>query len=53
MRVVIRLETDSDRDAIWNVNRLAFGNDAEANLVDALRDDGFAEVSLVAETEDS
>ena len=31
------------------VNRLAFGQDAEARLVDALRAGGFAPVSLVAE----
>jgi putative acetyltransferase len=49
MSVTIRPETGQDRAAIWNVNRAAFQGDAEANLVDALRDGGFAEVSLVAE----
>jgi putative acetyltransferase len=45
----IRPEQTSDRYAIRQVNRLAFGGDDEARLVDALRDGGFARVSLVAE----
>jgi len=49
MSVMIRPEADHDLAAIWNVNQAAFEGDAEANLVDALRDGGFAEVSLVAE----
>lgn len=49
MTVAIRPETGQDQKAIWSVNRAAFGGDAEANLVDALRDGGFVEVSLVAE----
>lgn len=51
MTVAIRPEADQDRAAIWNVNQAAFEGDAEANLVDALRDGGFAEVSLVAEAD--
>jgi putative acetyltransferase len=51
MRVAIRPEADQDRAAIWSVNQAAFEGDAEANLVDALRDGGFAEVSLVAEVD--
>ena len=51
MAVVIRPEADHDRVAIWNVNQAAFEGDAEANLVDALRDGGFAELSLVAEVD--
>lgn len=47
--VVIRPEIEADRQAIWNVNRAAFDSEAEANLVDALRDSGYVEVSLVAE----
>ena len=47
--LVIRPETIADRDAIRHVNRLAFGQDAEARLVDALRDGGFVRLSLVAE----
>lgn len=46
---VISPEADQDRAAIWKVNQVAFEGDAEANLVDALRDGGFAEVSLVAD----
>lgn len=49
MIATIRPEKDSDRQAVGNVNRTAFDTDAEANLVDALRDDGYVEVSLVAE----
>ena len=49
MSVVIRPETDQDQASIWNVNQEAFDGDAEAKLVDALRDGGFVEVSLVAE----
>jgi putative acetyltransferase len=45
----IRLETASDHDSIRHVNRLAFGQDAEARLVDALRNGGFVRLSLVAE----
>ena len=50
---IIRPELPTDRAAIWNVNHLAFGSDAEANLVDALRDGGFLAVSLVAEIDGS
>jgi len=46
---LIRPETDHDHEAVGQVNRLAFGQDAEARLVDALRANGFARVSLVAE----
>ena len=49
MTVAIRSEAREDRAAIWNVNQATFGSDAEANLVDAVRDSGFVEVSLVAE----
>jgi putative acetyltransferase len=49
MNIVIRPETAADKDAIRHVNRLAFGQDDEARLVDALRDGGFVRVSLVAE----
>jgi putative acetyltransferase len=49
MDVNIRLESSEDRDEIRRVNQAAFGGDTEANLVDMLRDGGFAEVSLVAE----
>lgn len=45
----IRTETTGDRAAIRSVHRRAFGQDDEANIVDALRDGGFDRVSLVAE----
>jgi len=49
--IVIRPETEQDRQAVWSVNRAAFETDAEADLVDALRDGGYVEVSLVAEVD--
>src|SRR4051812_30943383 len=48
MTVAIRPETTPDAVAIREVNRLAFGGEAEARLVDALRDGGYARASLVA-----
>ncbi len=51
MSIVFRPEAAADEDAIRHVNRLAFGQDAEARLVDALRDGGFVRLSLVAERE--
>jgi len=52
MNAEIRSETVQDRDAVWNVHRAAFETPAEANLVDALREGGDVEVSLVAEVVD-
>jgi len=49
MSTVVRRETPEDRQAVWHVNRAAFETTDEANLVDALRDGGYVEVSLVAE----
>jgi putative acetyltransferase len=49
MSILIRPETSADHEAIRHVNRLAFGQDDEARLVDALRDGGYVRVSLVAE----
>lgn len=48
----IRPETPEGQKAIWHVNQAAFNGEAEANLVDALRDGGYADVSLVAEIDD-
>lgn len=47
--MLIRPETIADHEAIRKVNSLAFGQEAEARLVDALRDGGYVRVSLVAE----
>jgi putative acetyltransferase len=47
--VLIRPETTGDHEAIRQVNRLAFGQDEEARLVDALREGGYVRLSLVAE----
>jgi putative acetyltransferase len=50
MMIHVRPESPDDCDAIANVNRLAFGGEGEARLVEALRaSDGFdPELSLVA-----
>jgi putative acetyltransferase len=45
----IRRETTADHDAIRHVNRIAFGQDDEARLVNALRAGGFVRLSLIAE----
>jgi putative acetyltransferase len=45
----IRRETIADHDAVRHVNRLAFGQDEEASLADALREGGYVRLSLVAE----
>ncbi len=47
----IRPETGADLAAVGEVNRLAFGREAEARLVDDLRDGGYARLSLVAQEE--
>ena len=49
MNILIRPETEADHEAIRHVNCLAFGQDEEARLVDALRGGGYVRVSLVAE----
>lgn len=49
MKPTIRLETAEDDAAIRHVNRLAFGRDNEAGIVDGLRNSGYARISLVAE----
>jgi putative acetyltransferase len=48
----VRPETAADFAAIRQVNRLAFGQEGEAKLVDALRDGGYARLSLIAERND-
>ncbi len=49
MSIIIRPETSDDYEAIRSVNSFAFGQDAEARLVDALRDGGYVRCSLVAD----
>lgn len=49
--VQVRPEDDADFGAIRTVNREAFGTVAEADLVDALRANGDAALSLVAESD--
>jgi putative acetyltransferase len=48
---VIRSECDDDRAAVRAVELAAFGQDAEADIVDALRDDPAWALSLVAEVD--
>ncbi|WP_145197147.1 GNAT family N-acetyltransferase [Thalassoglobus polymorphus] len=51
MHLTIRPESLKDWQSIRRVNQAAFEGDAEANLVDALRDGGFVGVSLVAQVD--
>jgi putative acetyltransferase len=46
--VLIREETAADHDAIRELNRIAFGGNEEADIVDRLRSAGLVVVSLVA-----
>jgi len=48
----IRKEKDSDKKQIWKVHAEAFETEAEANLVNALRDSGIYFISLVAEEDE-
>jgi putative acetyltransferase len=50
--MLIRAETPADRDAIRDVNRQAFGGEAESRLIDRLRSDGDVVISLVAQHDD-
>lgn len=52
MPLIIRPENTSDLDAIRQVNRLAFAQEDEGRLVDALRDGGYIRLSLVAQNEE-
>ena len=47
--MMIRCETEGDRDAIHRIAQAAFGGPDEANVVDSLRAEGVVLVSLVAE----
>lgn len=49
MSVEIRREAERDIPAIREVNRGAFDREVEARLVDDLRSEGYARLSLVAE----
>lgn len=48
MRIEIREEGPGDVATIRDLNKLAFGQDQEGNIVDALRSNGAALLSLVA-----
>ena len=47
----IREEELADTEAIWNINAEAFDTEAEANLVNVLRESGCTFISLVAKTD--
>lgn len=49
MTLTIRPEEPNDIPAIRQINDVAFGGDGEGQLVDALRDGGYAPISLVAQ----
>lgn len=49
MSVNVREERPGDHAAVREAHRLAFGQEDEARLVDALREGGYARLSLVAE----
>lgn len=49
--ILIRDETPEDAGAVRQINDAAFGQDAEGRLVDELRKQGAAVVSLVAEVD--
>jgi putative acetyltransferase len=51
MDLLIRTETGQDIESIGEVNQLAFGQDDEGALVDALRAGGDAVLSMVAEVD--
>ncbi len=53
MAIHYREETADDQRAIHQVNTAAFGQPAEGNLVDLLRNDGLAVVSYVAVSSDT
>jgi len=50
MDLIIRAETDADREAVYAVHSAAFKTASEADLVDALRIKAHPLVSLVAES---
>jgi len=50
---MIRFEKTGDAEAIRSVVEAAFGQDAEASLIDQIRTAGGWQVSLVAEREGS
>ena len=53
MLIEVRKERATDIEAIRDVNKRAFGQDQEGNIVDALRSNGAALLSLVATLHDS
>jgi putative acetyltransferase len=52
MKLHIRPETKEDIKKIWRINAAAFDTEAEANLVDSLRESGTRLISLVVEVDE-
>ena len=52
MKIQTRPETAEDIDSIRKINAAAFETDAEARLVDDLRDSGIPHISLVAQVDE-
>lgn len=50
--MIIRHETNDDFEKVFHINKICFETDAEANLVNTLRDEGTPFISLVAEVDD-
>ena len=50
--ILITEENESSYDQTWDLNVQAFGRDAEANLVNILRESGFPYISLIALKDD-
>ena len=53
MNIIIRQECPNDYPKIRQCNSEAFGTEAEANLIDRLRNSGIPLISLVAEINDN
>jgi putative acetyltransferase len=48
-KLAIRLENEGDREAVSEINRAAFGQPDEADLIGRLRSENLVVVSLVAD----
>jgi len=49
--ILVREEANQDHEAVRQINRRAFDQEEEGQLVDALRAGNFARISLIAETD--
>ncbi len=48
MKLSCRLERSEDKEAVFELNKKAFESDAEAHLVDKLREEAIKQISVVA-----